>query len=161
LDGTNQTFYTTNYDLAQITTQSQVFQTVITGSGLVETGLQSNNMGSDYSLTLKNQSGTGSLITNANVNVTGSLNISGNVMFASGSNKTIGTAVLDGGNPGTVVVSNTLVTASSIIMLTKQTNNHPNAGPVVVSSKGSSTFTITSNHNGDTDTVAYLIINPA
>jgi hypothetical protein len=118
-------------------------------------------MGSDYSLTLKNQSGTGSLITNANVNVTGSLNISGNVMFASGSNKTIGTAVLDGGNPGTVVVSNTLVTASSIIMLTKQTNNHPNAGPVVVSSKGSSTFTITSNHNGDTDTVAYLIINPA
>ena len=80
-EGNNQTFYSTNYDTAQITTQSQVFQTVITGSGLVETGLQSNNMGSDYSLTLKNQSGTGSLITNANVIVTGSLNVNGSALI--------------------------------------------------------------------------------
>jgi hypothetical protein len=80
-EGNNQTFYSTNYDTAQITTQSQVFQTVITGSGLVETGLQSNNMGSDYSLTLKNQSGTGSLITNANVIVTGSLNVNGSAVI--------------------------------------------------------------------------------
>ena len=80
-EGNNQTFYSTNYDTAQITTQSQVFQTVITGSNLVETGLQSNNMGSDYSLTLKNQSGTGSLITNANVIVTGSLNVSGSAVI--------------------------------------------------------------------------------
>jgi len=93
--------------------------------------------------------------------VTGSLKVSGNVMFASGSNKTMGRVALNGGNPGTATVSNTLVTTSSLIFLTKQTNNHPNAGPVVVSSKGSSTFTITSNHNGDTDTVAYQIINPA
>jgi hypothetical protein len=96
-----------------------------------------------------------------NTQVTGSLRVSGDVMFASGSNTTMGTAVLDGGNPGTVTVANTLVTANSLIYLTKQTNNHPNAGPVVVSSKGTNTFTITSNHNGDTDTVAYLIINPA
>ena len=45
-------------------------------------------------------------------------------------------------------------------MLTKQTLAHPN-GYVAVSSKGSSTFTITSNHNGDTDTVAFMIINPS
>jgi hypothetical protein len=79
----------------------------------------------------------------------------------SGSNKQTGIATLDGGNPGTVTVSNSNVTANSIIMLTKQTNNHPNAGPVVVSSKGSGTFTITSNHNGDTDVVAFMIINPS
>jgi hypothetical protein len=100
-------------------------------------------------------------ISSQNLQINANTKIIGDVLFSSGSNKTMGTAVLDGGNPGTVVVSNTLVTASSIIMLTKQTNNHPNAGPVVVSSKGSGTFTITSNHNGDTDTVAYLIINPA
>jgi hypothetical protein len=82
-------------------------------------------------------------------------------MFASGSNKTMGTVALDGGNPGSATISNTLVTTSSLIFLTKQTNNHPNAGPVVVSSKGTGTFSITSNHNGDTDTVAYQIINPA
>jgi hypothetical protein len=93
-------------------------------------------------------------------NLTGSLLVSGDVMFSSGSNKTMGTVALDGANPGAATVSNSLVTTSSLIFLTKQTNNHPNAGPVVVSSKGSGTFTITSNHNGDTDTVAYQIINP-
>ena len=79
----------------------------------------------------------------------------------SGSNKQTGIATLDGGNPGTVTVSNSNVTANSIILLTKQTNNHPNSGPVNVSSKGSGTFTITSNHNGDTDVVAFMIINPS
>jgi hypothetical protein len=71
----------------------------------------------------------------------------------------MGTAVLDGANPGAVVVSNSLVTATSLIFLTKQTLT--NAHMVAISSKGSGTFTITSNGNGDTDTVAYLIINPA
>jgi hypothetical protein len=97
----------------------------------------------------------------APLTVTGSFAVTGNVLFASGSNRTMGTVALDGANPGSATVSNTLVTANSLIYLTKQTNNHPNAGPVVVSSKGSGTFTITSNHNGDADTVAYLIINPA
>ena len=101
------------------------------------------------------------IILSGNTAITGSLSVSGDVMFASGSNKTMGTVALDGANPGTATVSNTLVTASSLIFLTKQTNNHPNAGPVVVSSKGTGTFTITSNHNGDSDTVAYQIINPA
>ena len=68
-------------------------------------------------------------------------------------------AMLDGANPGAAVVSNSLVTTSSLIFLTKQTLT--NAHMVAVSSKGSSTFTITSNGNGDTDTVAYLIVNPA
>ena len=110
---------------------------------------------------IRKDGSTGTVKFPTSVEITGSLNVSGNVMFASGSNKTMGTVALDGGNPGTATISNTLVTANSLIFLTKQTNNHPNAGPVVVSSKGSSTFTITSNHNSDTDTVAYQIINPA
>jgi hypothetical protein len=104
LDGLNQTFYSTNYDTAQITTQSQVFQTVITGSGLVQTGLQSNNMGSDYSLTLKNQSGTGSLITNANFrlqNNNGTVLIRSNE-FNSGSQYAQYGVIADVDNPGGV-----------------------------------------------------------
>jgi hypothetical protein len=119
---------------------------------------------------------TGFLITSgSNTFIEGSLNVSGSTSFTgsvsvastfqlqlpSGSNQQTGLATLDGANPGTVTVSNSLVTANSIIMLTKQTNNHPNAGPVVVSSKGSGTFTITSNHNGDADVVAFMIINPS
>ena len=43
-------------------------------------------------------------------------------------------------------------------MVSKQTLAHPN-GYVAVSSKGAGTFTITSNHNGDTDTVGWFVIN--
>jgi len=93
------------------------------------------------------------------LNVTGSANIKGNLLLASGSNKTTGIVTLNGGNPGSVTVSNSLVASTSMIFLTKQTLNHPN-GYVAVSSKGSGTFTITSNHNGDTDLVAYMIVNP-
>jgi hypothetical protein len=93
------------------------------------------------------------------LDVSNSLKVLGDVQFSSGSNKTIGTVALDGGNPGVATVSNSLVTASSLIFLTKQTLT--NAHMVAVSSKGSGTFTITSNGNGDSDTVAYQIINPA
>ena len=91
--------------------------------------------------------------------ITGSLTVTGGINYSSGSNQTVGTAVLNGGNPGTVTVSNSLVTTSSLIFLTKQTLT--NAHMVAVSSKGTGTFTITSNGNGDADTVAYQIINPA
>jgi len=96
----------------------------------------------------------------APLTVTGSFAVTGNVLFASGSNRTMGTVALDGGNPGSATVSNTLVTANSLIYLTKQTFVHTN-GYVSISSKGTNTFTITSNHNGDNDTVAFLIINPS
>lgn len=91
--------------------------------------------------------------------VTGSVSIAPThqVRFATGSNQQAGTAVLDGGNPGTVTVSNSLVTANSIIMLTKQTLT--NAHMVAVTAKSASSFTITSNGNGDADTVGYFIIN--
>ena len=104
---------------------------------------------------------TGSMGVIGNTIITGSLNVSSNVLFASGSNKTMGTFVLDGANPGAATVSNSLVTATSLIFLTKQTNANSGNGTVSVTSKGSGTFSVTSNHNGDTDTVAFLIINPS
>jgi hypothetical protein len=79
------------------------------------------------------------------------------VNFTTGSNQQAGTAVLNGGNPGVVTVSNSLVTANSIIMLTKQTLT--NAHMVAVSAKSGGSFTITSNGNGDADTVGWFIIN--
>ena len=103
---------------------------------------------------------TGSLSISGSTTMTGNLSIAPTfeVRFATGSNQQAGTAVLDGANPGTVTVSNSLVTANSIIMVSKQTLAHTN-GYVAVSSKGAGTFTITSNHNGDTDTVGWFVIN--
>jgi hypothetical protein len=91
---------------------------------------------------------------------TGSVQITSGsqLTLPTGSNQQAGTAVLDGANPGEVIVSNSLVTANSIILLTKQTLNHTN-GYVSVSAKSAGSFTITSNHNGDTDTVGWFIIN--
>lgn len=109
----------------------------------------------NYTLYTQNIDASGS------VSVTGSATVTGDVKFASGSNKTMGTFVLDGGNPGVATVSNSLVSATSLIFLTKQTNANSGNGTVSVTSKGTGTFSVTSNHNGDTDTVAYLIINPA
>ena len=80
------------------------------------------------------------------------------IYYPTGSNQQAGTAVLNGANPGTVTVSNSLVSANSIIMVSKQTLTHTN-GYVAVSAKSAGSFTITSNHNGDTDTVGWFIIN--
>ena len=80
------------------------------------------------------------------------------LLLPKGTNEQTATAVLNGGNPGSIVVSNGKVSSSSLIFLTKQTNN--STGNVRISSKGTGTFTITSTANGDNDTVAYLIINP-
>jgi hypothetical protein len=122
--------------------------------------LQANWANTSANLDISNTNGSRQFQINSDTTIiSSSLSVTGNVQFASGSNKTMGTVALDGGNPGSVTVSNTLVTSNSIIMLTKQTLT--NAHMVAVSSKGSSTFTITSNGNGDADTVAYLIINPS
>ena len=115
---------------------------------------------------------TGLLIdSGSNTYVEGSLNVSGSTVFTgsvkvaptfqlnlpTGSNQQVGTAVLDNASPSMVVVSNTLVTANSIIMVSKQTLT--NGHSVAVSSKGAGTFTIQSTGNGDSDTVGYVIWN--
>jgi hypothetical protein len=99
------------------------------------------------------------------LNVSGSTTFTGSVKVAStfqlqlptGSNQQAGTAVLDGASPSLIVVSNSLVSANSIIMVSKQTLT--NAHSVAVSSKGAGTFTISSSGNGDTDTVGWFVIN--
>ncbi len=90
LDGNNQTFYSTNYDLAQITTQSLVGQTVITGSNLVKTSLQSSNGGTDAYVDLINSAGTRTLDVKVDAAViTGSLNVTGSVTIANAGDLTM------------------------------------------------------------------------
>jgi uncharacterized coiled-coil protein SlyX len=91
--------------------------------------------------------------------LTGSVKISSGsqLTLPTGSNQQAGTAVLSGTIPATVVVSNSLVTANSIIMLTKQSNTTP--ASVSISSKGAGTFTIESTGANDADTVGWFIIN--
>ena len=142
-------------------------------SGSLKTGFLIDSGSNSYFEGTLNVSGsttmTGSLILSSSnaveLFVIGDSQFTGSVKVAStfqlqlptGSNQQAGTAVLDGGNPGTVTVSNSLVTANSIIMVSKQTLT--NAHMVAVSSKGAGTFTITSNGNGDADTVGWFIIN--
>lgn len=91
----------------------------------------------------------------------GDVVISGSLSLGSGGDLPTGIVNLDGGNPGSATVTNSLVKTTSMIFLTKQANTNPTAGPPVVSAKSAGTFTITTNFNGDADPVAYLIINPS
>jgi hypothetical protein len=121
------------------------------------------------SLTLNGQTGFASLDSNTFTNqqtVSSSIYIASNnnnnqLYLPSGSNKQTGTFVLNGGNPGTATISNSNVTANSLIFLTKQSNANSGNGTVSVTSKGSGTFSVTSDHNGDADEVAFMIINPS
>ena len=92
--------------------------------------------------------------------LTGSVRIAvdNQLYLPTGSNQQAGTAVLDGGSPSEVTVSNDLVTANSIIMLTKQTFTASSA-VIGVTGKTGGQFTIVSNASGDTDTVGWVIIN--
>jgi hypothetical protein len=99
------------------------------------------------------------IIATGSVSVSGSFSATGNILFASGSNTTMGNVMLNGGSPSSVTVANSLVASNSLIFLTKQTLSNSNA--VSISARSAGTFTITSTGNGDSDSVAYLIINPA
>lgn len=87
--------------------------------------------------------------------VNGSALMMGTVNITAGANKAVNTATLSG---GTVTVSNTTVTASSIIYVTGQ--NCSSCGAYYISAKTAGTsFTITSTNASDASTVAFLIIN--
>ena len=93
---------------------------------------------------------------------TASFRLSNNyrLSLASGTNRTSGTASLDGANPGTATINNTLVTANTIIICTKQ--NAAIVNSVVVTSRTPGTsFTVTSTHNNnDSDVFGYVLIEP-
>lgn len=82
----------------------------------------------------------------------------GKIFITAGSNTAVGTGTLTGGS---VTVSNTSVTANSLIFLTDTTAGAlTNVGSLVVSAKVASTsFTVTSTNVLDTSTFNYLIIN--
>jgi len=129
----------------------------VTGSVSI-TGSLSVNGQSSFATTGANTF-TGNQIVSGSITIA---NASGQQLYLpSGSNRQTGTFVLDGGNPGTATISNSQVTANSLIFLTKQSNANSGNGTVSVTSKGSGTFSVTSDHNGDADTVAYMIINPS
>lgn len=78
---------------------------------------------------------------------------------ADGANQRMGLSVAM--TAGTVVVSNTLVTANSRIFLTAQ-GTGGTGGALSVSARSNGTsFTILSTSNTDTRTVAWLIVEPA
>lgn len=78
-----------------------------------------------------------------------------------GSNARMGVSVLNGGSPASVVVNNTSVTANTRIFLTGNADGGT-VGFVRVSARTAATsFTITSSANGDTSTVAWLLVEPS
>lgn len=80
-----------------------------------------------------------------------------NIFVKGGSNTIVGTATL---SSGSVVVSNTKVTANSIILVTTQSVSGT-AGSVAVTARSAGTsFTLTSTSGSDASTVAYFIIEP-
>ena len=94
----------------------------------------------------------------------GDLICSGSVSLRSGTlgstgNGPVGKITLDGATPSKATVTNSTVKATSVVMLTKQTNNHSQSGSLVINSLSSGSFQIMSSLAADTDTVGYLIIN--
>lgn len=104
---------------------------------------------------------TSSFITSSvlvtNIFVTGSTALGANLQILTGSNRPAGTVTLNGKTA--VTVTNSLVTANSLIFVTKQTFTSVN-GQVGVKTKTVGSFSVESNTGGDNDVVAYLIINP-
>lgn len=72
-----------------------------------------------------------------------------------GANSKIGTAVL---SAGTVTVSNTSVTANSLIFLTSQVNGGTPGFLRITAKTAATSFVITSSSNSDTSTVAWMIV---
>lgn len=109
--------------------------------------IQIKNAGSGNSLSLEDDAGNVQMF----ISKTGKLNIT------TGTNRSAGTGTLSG---GTVTISTTAVTASSLIFLTDTTASLTNVGVLSISSKSAGTsFTVTSANVLDTSTFNWFIIN--
>jgi hypothetical protein len=133
--------------------------------GNIQQSSQANDRA--YSLLYGTFSGSAASLTGQQLTINGTLNVNGNlalttagnkISIATGSNASAGTAVLVA---GTVTVSTTAITASSIVILTCQV-----LGTVTVASaltKGTvvagTSFVINSAVITDTSTIGWLIIN--
>lgn len=87
----------------------------------------------------------------------GNITVAGKINITTGSNKTAGTGTLSG---GTVTISTTAVTSSSLIFLQDTASSITNVGTLTVSAKTAGTsFVVTSTLALDTSTFNWLIIN--
>ena len=118
--------------------------------------LNSLNSGKNFMVTSSN--GTAAFTVGVN-DSSGSSNvmIAGKIDITTGTNHSAGTGTLSG---GTTTISNTLVTASSLIFLQDTNSVLTNVGTLSVTAKSAGTsFTVTSSNALDTSTFNWLIIN--
>lgn len=129
-----------------------IFNMAMQGKGFI---LSYDDNGKVYTGNVSNVLDDGS----GNASVSGNFDVATagkGLQVKEGSNAKQGTATL---SAGTVIVSNTSVTASSRIFLTAQDNNSTGALRVSARTAGTS-FTITSSNAGDSGVVAYEIFEP-
>jgi hypothetical protein len=103
--------------------------------------------------------GTASYALTASYVVNGGGNIDTGSFATTGSNQPVSTFTLNGNT--NVTITNSVVTANSIIFFTKQPTVNTPAGVPYLVSKTAGSFVAKSSNNSDSDTVAYFIINPA
>lgn len=141
------------------------------GGGSFVGGGATNSADGTYAAVLAGQSNTathnnssivaGSGITTSEVSTAYAQNFAvasgGKYKVPTGANQIAGTATLVG---GTVTVNNTLVSASSIIMLTHQTNAGTAGFVSVTARSAGASFTITSSSGTDTSSIGYFIVEP-
>jgi len=72
----------------------------------------------------------------------------------------VGSAVLDGASPPRATVSAPAVTANTLILLTAQEAISNDSTPYIVDLTVGSGFTIGATHNGDTTTIAWMLVEP-
>ncbi len=134
---------------------SQVATTVLT---IIDSILSQVGSGSSGTVTnAGNQIISGSLTVTKNIVANGTRNKLDSLGVNSAANKSCGTFTL---TSGTMTISNTRVTASTIILLTPQTYS-VNAGDVSVSAVSAGTsFSVQSLNVLDTRTFGYLLVEP-
>lgn len=82
------------------------------------------------------------------------------IKIKEGSNARMGTAVLDGGSPASVVVANTSVTASTRVIYCRAAAGGT-LGHLSQTQIAATSFTITSSANGETSTITWLLVEPS
>lgn len=108
------------------------------------------------SFVIKRQSTDIFEVSNLGTASTFDLKVNNNLSLPTGSNKLVGTVSLVSGSAS---ITNSLVSTSSIILVTKQNGNTSISNPVLSVQKFGGSFSIFSSDSSDTDEVGYLIFN--
>ncbi len=92
---------------------------------------------------------------NQTLQINAKTSITNELLLTKGSNKQSDIVTVN----SSATITNSLVTATSIILVTTQNSTTAPVYPAVVLNKGTGTFDIAHNYGGNLD-VAYMIINP-